>query len=256
MKLFAVPVIFLCAAGLAFAQAPPSGKPLPKPKSRGEQQAVKAMLEAQDPDASIKAADDLVTKYADTQFKSMALYIEADSYEQKGDHVKAMVYAEQALGADPEYLDAMVLLANVLAATTRDTDLDKDDKLARADKLANGAIELLKTAAKPDPKMPDDKWDHYKKSEEAEAWQALGNAALVRKNTTAAVADYEKGIDANADPLLMIRAGRALLAARKPEDAVTWFDKAINAPGVSDQIKNIATQDKARAAAQVSQTKK
>lgn len=247
MRVFALPAVCLLAATVAFPQA----KPLPKPKSRAEGQAVNAMLQARDPDASIKAADDLVTKYHDTEFKSMAYFIEADSYQQKNDNEKAIVFAEQALQADPMYIDPMVLLANVLATTTRDTDLDKEEKLTRADKYAKDALALLASATKPDPKMADDKWTTYKKSEEAQSWQALGNAALLRKNTDEAIADYQKGIDATPDPLLMIRAGRALLAARKPEEAAAWFDKAINAPGVSDQIKAIATSDKARATAQI-----
>ena len=247
MRVFTVFAACLLTATLASPQA----KPLPKVKSRAEGQMVNAMLQAKDPDASIKAADDLVTKFHDTEFKSMAYYIEADSYQQKGDNAKAVVYAEQSLMADPMYIDPMVLLANVISTTTRDTDLDKEEKLARADKYAKDALMLLASATKPDPKMTDDKWESYKKSEEAQAYQALGNDALIRKNTDEAVADYQKGIDAVPDPLLMIRAGRALLAARKPEDAATWFDKAINTPGVSDQIKNIATQDKARATAQI-----
>jgi tetratricopeptide (TPR) repeat protein len=247
MRLFFLPLACLLAAPLAFPQA----KPLPKTKSRGEGQMVNAMLQARDPDASIKAAEDLVGKYHDTEFKSMAYFIEADSYQQKGDNTKAIVFAEQSLMADPTYIDPMVLLANVLATTTRDTDLDKDEKLTRADKYAHDALMLLDTVAKPDPKMSDEKWENYKKGEIAQAWQALGNTALIRKKVDEAVADYQKGIDASPDPLLMIRAGRALLVEKRPEEAVTWFDKAINSPGISDQIKGIATQDKARATAQI-----
>jgi tetratricopeptide (TPR) repeat protein len=247
MRVFALPAVCLLAATLAF----PQSKPGAKAKSRAEGQAVNAMLQAQDPDSRIKAADDLVTKYSNTDFKSLAFYIEADAWQQKGDNAKAIVFAEQALAADDQNIDALVLHANLLASSTRDTDFDKDDKLTRADKDAKSALDLLKTAVKPNPKMSDQQWDQYKKNDESQAWQALGAAALVRKNTDEAVADYQKGIDANPDPLLMIRAGRALLLAKKPEDAITWFDKAINAPGVSDQIKAIATQDKTRAAAQV-----
>jgi tetratricopeptide (TPR) repeat protein len=247
MRVFALPAVCLLSAALAFPQA----KPLPKAKSRAEGQAVNAMLQAQDPDARIKAADDLVTKYANTEFKAMAFYIEADGYQQKGDNAKAIVFGEQAIAADPQNIDALVLLANVLATTTRDTDLDKEEKLTRADKYAKDALAILPTAAKPDPKTSDDAWNKYKNSNIAQAWQALGTTALVHKNTDEAVADYQKGVDADPDPLIMIRAGRALLLAKKPEEAVVWFDKAINAPGVSDQLKSIATSDKARATAQV-----
>ena len=45
----------------------------------------------------------------------------------------------------------------------------------------------------------------------------------------------------------MIRTGRALLAAKKPDEAITWFQKAIDSPGIPPQIKSIAESDKARA---------
>lgn len=247
MRIFVLPAVCLLAVTLASAQT----KAGAKPKSRNEAQMVNGLLQAPDPDSRIKAAEDLVAKYRDSDFKSLAFYMEADAYQQKGDNVKAIVFGEQAIDADPQAMDARVLLANILANMTRDTDLDKDEKLTRAEKYANDALAIINTAAKPDPKMTEDKWDNYKKYLQSQAWQALGTVALLRKKIDEAVADYQKGVDATPDPLLMIRAGRALLVAKKPEDAVVWFDKAINAPDATDQVKNIATQDKARATAQI-----
>ncbi len=42
--------------------------------------------------------------------------------------------------ADPMDFDADNLLANVYALTTRDTDLDKEEKLAKADKYAHDSL--------------------------------------------------------------------------------------------------------------------
>ncbi len=39
--------------------------------------------------------------------------------------------------------------------------------------------------------------------------------AIVRKKSDEAIADFQKGIDANASPLLMVRVGRVLLAQNK-----------------------------------------
>ena len=83
----------------------------------------------------------------------------------------------------------------------------------------------------------------------ADAWQAIGTAALVRKKTDDAIAAYQKGIDANPDPFLMIRAGRALMAARKYDDAIAYDDKVLAMPDAPAQAKTIATNDKSRAAA-------
>ena len=251
MTRFRIPLICLAAAALAMGQTPKTARP----KNQAEAKALQAMLQAQDPDAQINAAEDLLNRFGSTDFKSLAFYIEATAYQQKSDTAKAIVFCEQALSADPKNFDAEVLLANILATTTRDTDLDKDEKLGRATKYANDAIEGLKVVAKPNPQMTDAQFANYKGNDTAQAYQALGTIALVQKKYDDAIADYQKGVDVFPDPLLMIRAGRALLAVKKYDDAIGWFDKAINAQGVSDQIKNIATNDKTRATQMKAQAK-
>ena len=73
-----------------------------RPKSQKEVEAMKAMFNAQDPDARIKAAEDLLTKFADTEFKSIAMYLMAASYEEKNDYEKMVVWGERTLEEDPK----------------------------------------------------------------------------------------------------------------------------------------------------------
>ncbi|MGA2712327.1 MAG: tetratricopeptide repeat protein [Bryobacteraceae bacterium] len=243
--LLAASVAFAQKKGSAPAPAAPAG---PGPKSQAEVQAVNAAIQAQTADDRIKAVDDLITKFPNTDFKSFALMMEAESWQAKGDNVKAIVFGEQALQADPKNFDADNLLANVLAATTRDTDLDKDDKLTRADKYAHDSLDILNTGVRPFT-TPEATWPKVKADAQAQAWQALGMVAIVRKKSDEAIADFQKGIDANASPLLMVRVGRVLLAQNKNDEAITWYDKALASPNVPAQVKSIAEADKARAVA-------
>ena len=117
MRRFALPTVcllaFLGASTLALAQQKKGGAPAgPGPKSQAEVTAVNAMIQAQTPDDKIKAVEELITKFANTDFKSFALEMEAEAWQQKNDNVKAIVYAEQALQADPKNFDADNLLAN------------------------------------------------------------------------------------------------------------------------------------------------
>jgi tetratricopeptide (TPR) repeat protein len=241
----------LLTSGAAFAQqkgaAPAKG---PGPKSQAEAQAVNAVIQAQaqPPDELIKAVDELVSKYADTAYKSFALELEAEAWQKKGDNAKAIVYGEQALQADPKNFDADNLLANVTAATTRETDLDKEEKLTRADKYAHDALDTLQKDGKPPlfANLSEEQWAKTKSTAEAMAYQALGTVALSRKKTDDAIADFQKGIELNPDPVLMIRAGRALLAAKKPDEAITYFEKVMNSDAPT-QIKSIAQADRVRA---------
>jgi tetratricopeptide (TPR) repeat protein len=257
-----LPAALLSAAllngGAAFAQAPPSPQPSVKvdkkgglgPKSDAEAQAVKAVMQAQagTPDEQIAAVEALVTKFADTVYKSFALEIEAEAYQKKNDNTKAIVYGEQALAVDPKNYDADTLLANVLAATTRDTDLDKEERLTKADKYAHDAMAAVEEG-KPAlfAKASDAAWARTKSGVEEQAWQALGIVAQDRKKTDEAIADFQKGLDAFPDPLLMIRLGRVLYAAKKYDDAIGWDQKVMDNADTPAQLKSIAQADRARA---------
>ena len=248
MRQIALLAICLCAATAAFAQKKaPAG---PGPKSKQEMEAVNALVKAQTPDDKIKAVDALVTKFTSTDFKGIALYQAADAYEQKGDHAKAVVYAEEAIEADATNFRAEILIANILAGQTKDSDLDKSEKLARAEKLAKSGLEHAEKAQKtPLFQIPDAAWETSKKAAMAQGWSALGTIATVNKKTDEAVTDYEKALALDPDPIAMIRLGRVLMAAHKNDEAIAWYDKALAAPDANEQIKKIATSDKARATA-------
>ena len=238
-------LIGICTLAATSAIAQKARKP--GPQSKPEAAAVTAMLQAQTPDDQIRTADELITKFSNTDFKSFALATEADAYEGKGNHEKAIVYCEQALAADPKNFDAEILMANVIAASTKDTDLDKADKLANAAKFAKEALDTIPTVPKPVLfQMTDDAWTTQKNAASARAWQAMGLVATVQKKPDEAIDAYEKGLALVPDPILMVRVARALEAQKKYDDAITWLDKAAASPTASAQIKDISAKDKVR----------
>src|ERR1022692_3054726 len=126
MKTKVMLVGLLTVASLALGQ---------KVKSKNEQEAVKAVFDAQTPDAKIAAVDNLIAKYKDTEFKSIALEVAAEAAQQKGDSPTAIVYGNRSLEADPKSFQAMLLVSGQLAQGTKEFDLDKDEKVTRAKKL-------------------------------------------------------------------------------------------------------------------------
>jgi len=213
-----------------------------KPKSPKEVAAIQAVQAAQTPDERVKAIENVLTNFADTEFKTVLLQMAMQSEEQKGDFAQTIFYAQRLLDADKKNAFAMVTLASQTATHTREFDLDKDEKLAKVDKWAKDAIEAAKTMPKPRPDYPDDQWENARKDVQSQAYDAMGAAALLRKKYDDAIADFKQSttVAATPDPASYIRLGQAYLDAGNLEDADKAFDQAVSAPNASAQIKTIA----------------
>ncbi len=237
MKYFAI--VLALVAGLAMGQ---------KVKSQKELDAVKAMLAAQTPDAKIAAVEDLLTKYKDTEFKSIALTQAAQASQIKGDQIAGLQYANRALEADPKNYQAMLLVAQLSLQGTREFDLDKDEKLGRASKAANDAIAALNMAPKPNPNLADDQWAGIKKDFVSQAHEALGMVATLQKKLDVAATEFKTAVDgaATPEPGTMVRLASVYDDQGKYDDANALLDKVIagNAP---DGIKRVAQNEKQRA---------
>src|SRR5665213_1219404 len=240
MKMKSLIAALLMAGTLAMAQ---------KPKSQKEAEAVNAIITATTPDQKIAAADNLLSKYKDTQFKSMALQMEGEAYGQKGDGPNAIVYGDRSIEADPKNFQALLLVSSQIARMTKEFDLDKDEKLKRATKLANDAIAAIGTAEKPNPQLTDDQWTGIKKDLTSEAHETLGMIASVDKKPDAAIAELKTAIDGSGSPAYtaMIRLISVYNNTKKYDDATALADKVI-ASGAPDNLKKIAAEEKARAA--------
>jgi tetratricopeptide (TPR) repeat protein len=223
---------------------------IPGTKSAGESQALMALVQAQgNPDATIKAAEDLLTKYADTTFKETALLAEATAYQQKGDVDKAQIYGERVLEANPKNFQAELMLGEILASHTRENDLDKEEKLSKAEKYLHSAMDNVNTAAKPNPQITDAQWDEGKKFVTAQAHNDLGMVGLVRKKFDVAITEFKTAADTDPQPAYLVRLASAYESAGKHAEAIAVCDKVLADPQLHPQIKQVATNIKNAAAA-------
>jgi tetratricopeptide (TPR) repeat protein len=220
-----------------------------KVKSKKEEEAVRALMGAQTPDAKIAAAEDLLTKYKDSEFKSYALIQAGQSAQAKGDAVAALQYGNRAIEAEPKNYQAMLLVASVLTQGTREFDLDRDEKLGRAAKLANDAIAALANAPKPNPALTDEQWNGIKKDFQAQAHDVLGTGAAVQKKYDVAVKEFTTSIADSATPDLTtnIRLASVYTDQGKFDESIAMLDKVISNPNASDPLKRAATTEKQRA---------
>jgi tetratricopeptide (TPR) repeat protein len=236
-----IALAFALVAGMVYGQAQP------KPKSQKEAEALQGLFSTQDPDARIKAAEDVLSKFADTEFKAIILQIAAASAQQKNDFENMVLYSERTLEADPKNYGAMLMLANGIAQKTREFDLDREEKLNRSDKLAKTAIDLVKVAPKPRPDLPDADWEMAKKSYLAQAYEALGLSAMVRKKYDEAATNFNAAITEQMEPSTVVRLAAAYNNSKKPDQAIAALDKLNGIADLHPAIKNVAAQERATA---------
>ncbi len=229
-------------------QGQPQQQMVPGAKSPGESQVVIALFQAQsqnNTDAVIKNAEELVTKYADSIFKESALLAEAQAYQMKGDLDKAQIYNERALEVNPKSFQASLALGEMLAQRTRENDLDKEEKLAKADKYLNGTIEDLKTAQKPNPQLPDAQWEEAKKYLTARAHNGLGLVALDRKKYDVAITEFKTAAEGDPqEPTFQVRLASAYQMSGNNTEAAAICDKLLADPNLHPQIRQAAQQIK------------
>ena len=261
--------IVACSAGLLLAQgqtqggaapqgqaaqpaAPPPGSPVapqPQVKSPKEAQAVMAIVNAQNPDDRIKAANELVSNFADSEFKSLALFFAAVSYQQKNDADRTIVYAERTLEADKTHYQAMLMLAGLIASRTREFDLDREEKLKAAEGYAAKALEILKTAPRPNPNITDEQWESAKKDFNSQAHESFAMAAMARNQPDKAIEEFKISMSTAtmSDPTTGVRLAAAYSKAEKYDDAIATLDKILAAQDLHPQVKQIATAERNRA---------
>jgi tetratricopeptide (TPR) repeat protein len=244
MKKFLLPVslvLALAAAGLAQKQ--------PHAKSNEEAKALNDVFQATNVDVQIAAADAVLEKYADTEFKSTLLQMIAADYQRKNDFPKTIVYGDRALEADPQNYEAMLVLGNEYAKITKENDLDRDEKLGKAEGYANKVLAIVPTAAKPNPRMTDAEWADAQKDLQSSAHEILGIAALTRKKLDVAITEFKKSVDmaATPDPATYVRLAVAYNMAGKYDDAIAITEKVATLPNAVPQVKSVAQAEHVRA---------
>ncbi|MGA3040665.1 MAG: hypothetical protein ABSF54_07755 [Bryobacteraceae bacterium] len=236
------------ALAIALAAALPGLQAQPKPKSEAELEALKAMFGALTADARIAACENVLTKFSDTEFKAVALYFEAASYDQKKDYEHTVVFGERTLEADPKHFQAMLLLAGTIAQHTKEFDLDREEKLAQVEKYAHGALDLLKDAPKPNANLTDDQWAAAKKDFASQAHAALGMGAMARKKWDVAESEFKTSIEVadRPDPSTMVRLGKSYSEDGKYDEAIAEYDKVMAMPDINVQVKQVAQAERVK----------
>lgn len=230
------------AAGAAPAAAAPAG---PSADEIKDLQAIqsKPIATPADADARMAAINAFVAKYPTSQFKGYALTMAGEAAQGKGDSARARFYYEQAIAADPNSDYAMIMLGADIAQNVKPNAMDKAAQVAKATKLANDALALIAKRVK-QPQETQAQFDAEKASDISRAHMTLGLAAMADDKFEAAGNEFL--LAAEGDAMNLIRAGMAFNNGKKVDQADAALNKFLAVPGLPDQYKKIAEDEKKR----------
>ena len=222
------------AAPAASAQAapaqPPVGKRPPQAKTQAEFDAYKAAAANTDPGALQKAADDFASKFPDSELRVLLYRTAMHSYQTANKADQMMEMGRKVLKLDPDDPEALVGVAQVLAERTRESDLDKDQRLDEGTKMALHAVETADTDISVPPGTPQDKIDEYKGFLRSSAYYVLGTIEYTLEKYSDAEGYFRKSIDAlpsQPDPLAVLRLALSLDKQEKYPEALKFANQAV-----------------------------
>jgi len=217
------------AAQPAGQAAAPAGKRPPKVNSQEEFAAYKAAAALADAAGLEKASDDFAAKYPDSELRSLLYRSAMQRYQMANNADKMFEMAKKVLAIDPDDPEALVGISQVLAERTRDTDLDKDQRLAEARKDAERALVTVETDI-PSSGYPPEQLASYKGYLRSEAYAVLGKLSSDAKNWPDAETNLRKSIDAfpqQVDSIAVLRLAVALDMQNKVPEALKYADQAV-----------------------------
>ena len=215
----------------ATTTTPPTGKRQPAAKTQPEFDAYKAAMAAgSDPATLEKTADDFSTKYPDSELRVLLYKNAMHAYQSANNADKMMEMGRKVLKIDPDDPEALIGVAEVLAERTRDTDLDKDQRLAEAQKFAQHALETIDTDVAVPAGTPQEKIDAYKGFMRSTAYSILGALAFNKEQFPEAEGYFRKSVDAlpsQPDPIVVLRLAICLDKQNKYPEALKEANRAV-----------------------------
>lgn len=221
----------LCAGGL-LGQAPEF-------KSQEEFDAFMAVQQAPSVADRVAAGEQFIAEHPQSAAVGLAAYMTMLSYQQMNDYENMLLYGEMVLAANPApsvETGTLIVLAGAIPRRTREFDLDKDEKLSKAEDHAKRAMALIPTLEKMDPAMEDDAWLATKMEFMSQCHEALGLVLSKREDYPGAEAALRKAMDMAQEPVpdTLYNLALALDKQGKKEEAANLARRCTAAGGFRD----------------------
>jgi tetratricopeptide (TPR) repeat protein len=226
----------------------PTGKHQPQAKTQEEFKAFNDVAAKPDAASMEQAANAFAQQYPNSELKGAMYQNLMLQYQNANNGDKTIEIGRKTLSVDPDNVVALVTVASVLANRTRETDLDKEERIAEAKKDANHAIEVINMPDSVPANVPPDKADAYKNTILSMAYGALGQAEFVNNNFASAEQSLRKATSYTGiqpDPITWFQLTLTLDREGKYADAVTAANKCVEV-SAGHPVNPYCTQERDR----------
>jgi len=218
-------------------------------KSQEELKAYQDATTKTDPAQAEAAANDFAAKFPTSELRA-SLYIRAmNMYSQQNNAEKVISVGEQAIAADPTNPIPLVQVASAVAETTRETDLDHEQRLTLASKDAHAAIDNIDTGLIVPANADPARVAGAKQSILTMAYDTLGMIDMGRKDFSSAEQNLQKAIDLsknNPEAVLYLRLSVTQDNLKQYPQALDSANKAAQYAKEGTPVQNLAKQQQAR----------
>jgi len=218
------------APATAPAATTPAGKRPPQAKTQPEFDAWKAASANTDPAALEKASDDFATKFPDSELRVLLYKNAMRNYQSANNSEKTEAMGRKVLSFDPDDPEALVIVAEVIAERTRDSDIDKDQRFAEATTMAQKATQTVDTDIQVPAGTPQEKIDGYKGLLRSQAYSIIGTIDFKKDSFPAAEENLQKSIDvypADPDKVVVLRLALTLDKEQKYPEALKVVNRVV-----------------------------
>jgi len=212
------------------ATAAPAAKRPPQAKTQPEFDAWKAAAANTDAAGLEKASDDFATKFPDSELRVLLYKNAMRLYQSANNAEKTEAMGRKVLSFDGDDPEALVIVAEVIAERTRDSDIDKDQRFGEAISMAQKATQTVDTDVQVPAGTPQEKIDAYKSLLRSNAYSILGTIEFKKENYAGAQENLQKSIDAfpsSPDPVVILRLALALDKQQKYPEALKAANRAV-----------------------------
>jgi len=230
--------------------ANPKGKHLPSAKTKAEYDAYVAAANAPDAATAEKLAREFEAQFPKSDLLPLVYQQAMGKYQKADNGDKTLDMGRKILQYDPDSCVALVMNATVLAERTRETDIDRDQRLNEATTDAERALENIRTGNYLlSPNATPEQVQQFKDQVSGMAYTALGTAELMRKNDSVAEQDLRKAAETpvgKGDPVVWYRLALALDHQKKYSDANAAITTAVALAPASSPVASMANSEQDR----------